>query len=313
MTQDTSPAAATESAPDEARSRRYLLKGAAVGLGAAGLAVTTGVKPAFAAHQPEDVGIALTNTNSTTTSTVLNTTGAATGAQVLIQSGADFTPGQSAYNAALAVWASGSGTATDCIYAFNQKAGGAGLNVAIPNGPSLKLYSGYFTTAPTTGSFSQGDIVPAADGIWQCVVAGTPGTWRKLAGPASAGAFHAITPHRVYDSRHSSKIPSGGTRTISVANGINAAGSSDADNLVPAGATAIAVNVTITGTSGAGYLTLFPGGATKPTASTINWFASGQTLANGVQLAVSATRTVSIFGGGAGTTHVLLDVSGYYL
>ena len=145
-----------------------------------------------------------------------------------------------------------------------------------------------------------------------CIASGTPGTFVRLAGTNSAGAFTAISPHRVYDSRHSSALGGGTTRTISVANGINASGSVDAANLVPAGAKAIAVNVTVTGTTGAGYLTLYPAGASQPTASAINWGSSGQTIANGIQLAISSARDVSIFCAG-GSTQVVLDVNGYYL
>ena len=47
-----------------------------------------------------------------------------------------------------------------------------------------------------------GELVCDSSGdLWFCVAGGTPGTWRKVAGGASAGAFHPITPARVYDSR----------------------------------------------------------------------------------------------------------------
>ena len=42
--------------------------------------------------------------------------------------------------------------------------------------------------------------------LWACVVNGTPGTWRKLAGAGTAGSLHPVEPTRVYDSRW----PSGG-------------------------------------------------------------------------------------------------------
>lgn len=302
-----------QATPDtDMRSRRRLLKVAAVGIGAAGLAVTTHVEPALA-DDPNDLTMAQTKTNTTTTPTVLNTTGAATGAQVLFQSGNNYLATNSNYSAALAGWAGLSGTATVGVYGFSRQPGGAGLAAASNGGATLRLDSFYYSTAPTTGAYLRGDVVSAADGVWQCVTAGTPGTWRKLAGSATAGAFHAITPHRVYDSRHSTRVPSGGTRTISIADGISGAGTVDAPNLVPAGATAISVNVTLTATMGGGYLTLYPAGVATPTASTINWSATGQSLANAVQLAVSTGRQITIFGGGVGTTHVILDVMGYYL
>jgi len=192
--------------------------------------------------------------------------------------------------------------------------GGNAINVpGVTGSVALRLTATGWATKPATGTYALGDVVSAADGLWLCIVAGSPGTWRKLGGPAAAGAFHAITPHRVYDSRHSSVLTGGHIRTVSVANGINSGGSVDAANLVPAGATAIAVNVTITSTVGGGSITVYPTGATQPLASSINWYASGQTLANGIQVAISASRQVNLFCSGTHSTNVILDVSGYYL
>ncbi len=42
---------------------------------------------------------------------------------------------------------------------------------------------------------------------------------------------------------------------------------------------AVVVNVTATASTAAGYLTVFPGGAARPNASTLN-FLPGQTVAN---------------------------------
>lgn len=301
-----------ESDHDGSQTRRGLLKVAAVGLGAAGLAVSTRVEPAFA-NDPDDITIAATKTNANVSATMVNTTSSLQGAQVVFQSGNDYSSTGVNTDAALAGWASPSGRSLVGVQGFSLKAGGAGVS-AMGGGDAatLRLFSND-PTAPTTGTFQLNDLMSANDGVWQCVAAGTPGAWRKLAGSATAGAFHAITPHRVYDSRHATKIGSGETRTVSIADGINGAGAVDAADLVPAGATAISVNVTITATTGGGYLTLFPAGVPRPTASTINWYASGQTAANSLQLAVSTGRQISIYGGGTGTTHVLLDVSGYYL
>jgi hypothetical protein len=299
--------------PAGSPSRRRLLKLAAAGLGGAGLAVTTGVQPAEAAHQAEDIGIGLTNVNAGTTSTLLNTTAAIGGAQVVFQSGNTYSGPGSSHDAALSGWAAGGGTSTVGMYAFAEKAGGAALVAWGRSGSvALRLVASDYVTKPASNTYQVGDVVSAADGLWLCVVAGTPGTWRKLAGPATAGAFHAITPHRVYDSRHSSKLHNGDSRTVSVANGINASGAVDATDLVPAGATAISVNVTVAQTQGAGYVTVYPQGAALPVASTTNWFAGGQTLANCVQVKIGAARQVVVHCAGT-ATHVVLDVGGYYL
>jgi len=72
---------------------------------------------------------------------------------------------------------------------------------------------------PNTGQWINGDIIEDdAGNLFVCVASGVPGTWRKLAGPTSAGAFHAISPTRVYDSRGSGgKLADGAERNVSMA------------------------------------------------------------------------------------------------
>ena len=84
---------------------------------------------------------------------------------------------------------------------------------------------------------------------------------------------------------------------------------------VPTGTGKVAlVNVTVVGTQGRGFLTLYPGGTTNPGTSTINWATSGLVVANSATVAVSSSATVAIScGGPAGAqTHVVVDLIGYY-
>ncbi len=153
--------------------------------------------------------------------------------------------------------------------------------------------------------------------LWLCVEDGTPGKWRKIAGRNSAGAFHAITPTRVYDSRQTLPTPGvltgGSTRTISVkdARAVNG-GAVVTANAIPSGATAVAANITIVTTAGGGYLSVNPGGVTAITASTINWSASGQVIANGISLTLNTNRELTVVCDG-GSTHFIVDINGYYL
>jgi len=75
---------------------------------------------------------------------------------------------------------------------------------------------------------------------------------------------------------------------------------------VPSGATAVVVNVTVTGSQSGGYVTLWPGGAQPPT-STLN-FDAGQTIANAA--VVGTTGSVRLFA--SVPTHVILDITGYF-
>ncbi|MBI4885264.1 MAG: hypothetical protein HY826_14545 [Actinobacteria bacterium] len=191
----------------------------------------------------------------------------------------------------------------------------------VGGGGSAQLYlSPYNGIAgvPTSDLHFDGEVVATAGGFFACVATGTPGTWRKLAGTTSAGTFHAVTPTRVYDSRAAAPIPgilnTGQNRLVSVADGRDNNGTVTVPDLVPAGATAVAANVTVTGTTGTfGYLAINPGGNTVEGASTINWFGAGQTLANGVGLTLNTTRQVTVICNGGGSTHFLIDIAGYYL
>ncbi|MGZ7008313.1 MAG: twin-arginine translocation signal domain-containing protein [Ilumatobacteraceae bacterium] len=129
--------------------------------------------------------------------------------------------------------------------------------------------------------------------------------------------FIPIDPKRVYDSRVIAPLgPLGGnaTRVISVANGYTVSTATvDLPDVVPAGAKAIAYNLTITKTVGSGFLAVAPGDATALGASSINWFTSGMTLANGLVVKLDSNRQVKVFCGGGGSTEFIIDVLGYHI
>jgi hypothetical protein len=79
---------------------------------------------------------------------------------------------------------------------------------------------------------------------------------------------------------------------------------------LPAGASAVALNVTITNPSAAGNLTVYPGGHPVPLASNLNYLA-GQTIPNMFQVPLGPGNTVTFYNS-AGTVDVIADVLGYY-
>jgi len=83
---------------------------------------------------------------------------------------------------------------------------------------------------------------------------------------------------------------------------------------LPAGAAAALVNVTVTNTVNGGFLTLFPALTSNPGTSSINWFGSGQTIANNATVAVSGLGQINVYCGGAGgpQADVIVDLLGYY-
>ena len=76
------------------------------------------------------------------------------------------------------------------------------------------------------------------------------------------------------------------------------------------GVTAVVLNVTVTNPSASGYLTVWPQGTARPTASDLN-FSPAQTIPNLVVVGVSSSGSISIFNF-AGTSDVIVDIAGWY-
>ena len=122
----------------------------------------------------------------------------------------------------------------------------------------------------------------------------------------------------MYDSRSAAptpgKLATGANRVVSVADGRNlTTGAVTVPGLVPAGARAIAYNVTVVDTEGRGFVSVNPGDVTAFAASSINWATAGQVVANAGIVALSFDRIIKVFCGGTGGTHFIIDITGYYL
>ncbi len=74
------------------------------------------------------------------------------------------------------------------------------------------------------------------------------------------------------------------------------------------GVGAVALNVTVTGSSGAGFASVFPCGGAVPGVSSVN-FGAGQTVANAV-VAPVGSGTVCVYSNVM--TDVIVDVSGWF-
>ena len=158
----------------------------------------------------------------------------------------------------------------------------------------------------------------AAGNLYLCVVSGTPGTWRQLSGPTTAGQLHLTPPGRVYDSRAglATKLAFGDADRVVTVTTVIAGQPSAGSTIVPVGATGVLASLAVTATEGAGFLGLYSNAlATWPGNASINWVAKDSDISNSVTVAVDAIGRikVNIGGQGAGTkTHFVIDVVGYY-
>ena len=163
--------------------------------------------------------------------------------------------------------------------------------------------------APQTFDGSSYQFISWSDGgaATHGIVAGpSPATFTATFG--TGAAFYTLTPCRVADTRDppgslgGPALSAGAVRTFPV-------GGSCA---IPASAKAVSMNVTVTGPTAPGHLTLYPVGSSLPSSSTINYRA-GQTRANDAIVALGPGAGVSVVCGQAsGTVHVILDVNGYF-
>jgi hypothetical protein len=124
----------------------------------------------------------------------------------------------------------------------------------------------------------------------------------------SGDAFHPLPPRRIQDSRAATQVgayatpwAAGVTRSVAVTGG--SAG-------VPSPASAVLMNVAVTGTNDVSFLTMWPFGETQPVASSLNWV-SGWTIANAVTAKVGAGGQLEVYNN-AGNVHVIADVAGWY-
>ncbi len=117
---------------------------------------------------------------------------------------------------------------------------------------------------------------------------------------AAPGGLVSTSPVRALDTRETGRCVDGSGQTIAIRS----------RNSIPANATAVALNVTVTGPTAPGFLTAWPGGTSRPTASNLN-FQSGQTIANMVTAKIGTNGSINI-STNQGCPNIIIDIAGYY-
>jgi hypothetical protein len=120
------------------------------------------------------------------------------------------------------------------------------------------------------------------------------------------GTYAPLGPIRIMDTRTGLGAPAkpigpGGVVHLQVESTLGVPASS---------AAAVVLNVTVTGPTANGFLTVYPTGVARPTASSLN-FVKGWTGANSVTVALGQNGSIDIYNS-AGSTQVIVDVMGFY-
>jgi hypothetical protein len=166
-----------------------------------------------------------------------------------------------------------------------------GTNQTIPNLVTVKL--------------GTGGTVRLATAVGQThVVADVVGYFDNGSGPGDR--FTGIGPVRILDSRGDN----GGWNGVPIAAGNHRDLVVRGRGGVPAGATAVIANVTVVGSSAESFLRVWPSGGTEPGVSNLN-FRAGQIIPNLVMVMLGPDGNIR-FRTAAGSTHVVVDVVGYF-
>lgn len=111
----------------------------------------------------------------------------------------------------------------------------------------------------------------------------------------------AATAQRIADSRMASGLPKG---PLKGAHNVTLTAAQ-----VPAGTSAVALNLTATGGTGVGFVVAYPAGTNNPGTSELQ-FTQGLTTAQTVVVPVGTNNQVTLFIGGTGPTQLIVDYEG---
>ena len=172
-----------------------------------------------------------------------------------------------------------------------------------PNASNLNFSAGQTVPNSVTvpvGSDGKVTLFNRSSGTSQLIadVAGyyLPGT------PTATGAFKALGPTRVLDTRNTSPVGADAAVSFRVAGA----------NGVPSGALGAVFNLTVTSPQSFGFITAYPSGTARPNASNLN-FSAGQSVPNLVSAPLGSDGRIALFNRSAGKAHLVADLAGYFL
>ena len=117
--------------------------------------------------------------------------------------------------------------------------------------------------------------------------------------------YVAYGPTRILDTRYGTGAPKAKVGAHGTVH-LNIIGGS-----IPDTATAVVLNVTVTNPTQSGYITAYPDGGARPTASNVN-FVAKQTVPNQVIATIGDDGKIALYNGSTGTVDLIADISGYF-
>jgi hypothetical protein len=186
-------------------------------------------------------------------------------------------------------------TATVAITSTGLEAGTT-YACSVDGAPALPCSSGWATPSLPAGRHTVVVTSTAPGGR----VTSVARTWTTTL-TSRTGFFTPLAPKRLLDTRTGlgapkARVSAGRAITLTVPG-------------LPADATAVVLNVTAVRPSSTGVVTVYPAGATRPTASNLN-FEAGRTVANAVTVRVSAGKVT--LHNAYGTVDLVADLAGFY-
>jgi hypothetical protein len=196
------------------------------------------------------------------------------------------------------------------------------LNVTVTNPQTAGFVAVYpcGTAVPTASNinYSVGDtvanLVVAKMGAGGAVCLFSSGPVDLIADingyfPATT-SYHSLDPARLLETRSGlktfdSQFNAVGVRSANTITELTVVGRGG----VPSDATTVVLNVTVTESAAAGFVTAYPCGIDPPTASNLNYGISS-TTANAVIVKIGAGGKVCLLN--SGPTHLIVDVNGYF-
>jgi hypothetical protein len=159
----------------------------------------------------------------------------------------------------------------------------------------------------SAGAISMYNLAGSTD-----VVVDLEGYFVESSPTSSAGGQVGLTPYRITDTRAGSgQANAGSTLAAGATLDVKVTGTGGATGVPAIGVAAAILNVTATNTTAPSFLTVWPKGAARPTASNMNWVA-GQTVPNRVFVPVDPTTGMVSIYNPSGTVDVVVDAGGYF-